>query len=68
LSVDALSSHNARHTFVNRIILLDGINLNDLRDRLNHSELSMTSTYISKGFEFKKGKIISDDFNKDQRL
>lgn len=68
LSVDALSSHNARHTFVNRIILLDGINLNDVRDRLNHSVLSMTSTYISKGFEFKKGKIISDDFNKDHRL
>lgn len=68
LSTDVLSSHNARHTFVNRIITLDGINLNDIRDRLNHSELSVTQSYISVGFEFKKGKIISDDFNKDHRL
>lgn len=68
LSVDALSSHNARHTFVNRIITLDGINLQDVRSTLGHSELSVTSSYISVGFEFKKGKIISDDFNKDHRL
>ena len=68
LSVDKLSSHNARHTFVNRIISLDGINLQDIRSTLGHAELSTTSGYISVGFEFKKGKIISDDFNKDHRL
>jgi len=68
LSVDMLSSHNARHTFVNRIITLDGLNLNDVRVTLGHSELSTTQSYIDSGFEFKKNKIITDEFTKDHRL
>lgn len=56
LSFNALSSHNVRHTFVNRIITLDGINLQDVRSTLGHSELSVKSSYMSVGFEFTKSK------------
>ena len=63
LSLSKISSHNSRHTFVNMLLDMDNINLNDVSLTLGHKRLSTTQNYISNGFDFKKYKDITDNFN-----
>jgi integrase len=63
LSLSKMSSHNSRHTFVNMLLDMENINLNDVSLTLGHKKLSTTQNYISNGFDFKKYKNITDTFN-----
>jgi site-specific recombinase XerD len=63
LTVSKISSHNSRHTFVNMLLDMENINLNDVSLTLGHKRISTTQNYISNGFDFKKYKDITDNFN-----
>jgi site-specific recombinase XerD len=63
LNINKISSHNSRHTFVNMLLDMDNINLNDVSLTLGHKRISTTQNYISNGFDFKKYKNITDEFS-----
>lgn len=63
LSLSKISSHNSRHTFVNMLLDMENINLNDVSLTLGHKRISTTQQYISNGFDFKKYKDITENFN-----
>lgn len=50
-----LTSHVARHTFTNLLLLMEDVNLYDVSQSLGHSSLSITQSYIQSGFN--TGKI-----------
>lgn len=63
LSLSKISSHNSRHTFVNMLLDMENINLNDISLTLGHKRISHTQSYLSNGFDFKKYKEITENFN-----
>jgi integrase len=54
-----LSSHVARHTFTNLLLLMEDVNLYDISQSLGHASLSITQNYIQSGFNTNKVDYIN---------
>lgn len=54
-----LSSHVARHTFTNLLLLMEDVNLYDISQSLGHASLSITQNYIQSGFNTDKVDYIN---------
>ena len=63
LSVEDITTHVSRFTFTNVLLEISGINLNDIRIALGHTNLSTTQKYIQTGFDFKKSDLVNSEIN-----
>lgn len=63
LSVLDITTHVSRFTFTNILLEIPGLNLNDIRIALGHSNLATTQKYIQTGFDFKKSDIVNSEIN-----
>jgi len=63
LSIEDITTHVSRFTFTNVLLEINGINLNDIRIALGHTNLSTTQKYIQTGFDFKKSDLVNSEIN-----
>ena len=63
LSIQDITTHVSRFTFTNMLLEIPGLNLNDIRIALGHSNLATTQKYIQTGFDFKKSDIVNSEIN-----
>ncbi len=63
LSIEDITTHVSRFTFTNVLLEIVGINLNDIRIALGHTNLSTTQKYIQTGFDFKKSDLVNSEIN-----
>ena len=63
LSVEDITTHVSRFTFTNILLEIAGINLNDIRIALGHTNLATTQKYIQTGFDFKKSDLVNSEIN-----
>ncbi|WP_348824219.1 phage integrase SAM-like domain-containing protein [Flavobacterium aestuarii] len=63
LSVEDITTHVSRFTFTNILLEISGINLNDIRIALGHTNLATTQKYIQTGFDFKKSDLVNSEIN-----
>ena len=63
LSVEDITTHVSRFTFTNVLLEIAGINLNDIRIALGHTNLATTQKYIQTGFDFKKSDLVNSEIN-----
>ncbi|WP_281635759.1 phage integrase SAM-like domain-containing protein [Flavobacterium marginilacus] len=63
LSIEDITTHVSRFTFTNVLLEISGINLNDIRIALGHTNLATTQKYIQTGFDFKKSDLVNSEIN-----
>jgi len=63
LSVEDITTHVSRFTFTNMLLEISGVNVNDIRIALGHTNLATTQKYIQTGFDFKKSDLVNNEIN-----
>jgi integrase len=63
LSVEDITTHVSRFTFTNMLLEISGVNVNDIRIALGHTNLATTQKYIQTGFDFKKSDMVNSEIN-----